>query len=125
MDLAGGWVFFPGLVVLTRNDFFVILTALPTQTLEEIMAKTKLRQYAKVPTPAPNSRVLILEVVLGSEVVILEDDDFYNGCNSVISLDELLEGLREYGAAEVVDHFYVSTGFDDTCHVLTSRVKDL
>ncbi len=55
-------------------------------------------------------RVMVIEVVLrqGAEA---EPTD----------IEEVLENLRCYNAAEVVDDFFVRTGFDETCKVLSAR----
>ncbi len=81
-----------------------------TLVMESEMAKRLKRnkhEYAIVEGPLPVCEVVCIEVVL-------------NFCDRDL-LEDMLEELRAQCAAEITDHFYVSTDFDETCTVLSNR----
>ncbi len=80
----------------------------------------KVPAYAIVSNPVPCCRVLVIELVLDTNIKVYDTYHKGNGIDN-IEIDDVLSELVEYGAAEVVEHFYVSTKFDDTCGVLARR----
>ncbi len=59
-------------------------------------------------------RVVVIEVVLRQD---------WDAEAEPTDIEEVLENLRCYNAAEVVDDFYVRSDFDDTTDVLFQRHK--
>ncbi len=77
------------------------------------MGKRESTEYDRIEEPVC-SRVLVIEVVLPSDAEAEPTD-----------LEEVLERLRQYSAAELVDDFYVRSDFDATAKVLMARGRAL
>ena len=71
------------------------------------MAKRKSTEYDRITEPVC-CRVVVIEVVLAPR-------------GEEVNIEAVLDELRCFHAAEVVDDFFVRTDFDDTASVMSQR----